>query len=83
MIATENLESRLNQKDYEMKYQIVRASDMYELIDRVNAYIEHGWKPQGGVNSMYVPITGIFEWTQAIIKDRDEKSHDSSTFVDR
>lgn len=56
-------------------YVIAEATDMYELIERVNAYLDHGWNLQGGVSMTVVPQNGTrceyARWMQAMILEKE------------
>ena len=40
-----------------MKYEILSATKLPRLEDKVNSYIRDGWKPLGGVSVVAVPST--------------------------
>lgn len=46
-----------------MNYVVLCKSDLYSLINKVNEYLDKGWRPQGGV---CVTPDGVF---QAMVKD--------------
>lgn len=61
-----------------MEYIVVKKTDAMELVTEVNAWINKGWKPSGGVSIAFGRIrntTGSKSWTevlfhvQAMIKD--------------
>lgn len=51
-----------------MRYKIVKAESCYELEEKVDDMIKHGWKLQGGVSFVY--HSSFREtWAQAMKKD--------------
>ena len=53
-----------------MKYIILDDFEINNLQEKVNAYLEKGFKPIGGVSA--VPQKdGFIEYLQAILKDED------------
>lgn len=50
-----------------MKYRIVTASREYALNLKVNALIEEGWVPQGGVSVVFYDAFNE-TWSQAMVK---------------
>lgn len=51
-----------------MKYRVVSEESEYELANRVNKWIEDGWRPQGGLSVVYYGI-GSAIWAQAMVKN--------------
>lgn len=50
-----------------MQYDVIKASNEYDLKLRVNEAIKKGWKPQGGIA---FAISGWSEtWIQAMVKE--------------
>lgn len=58
-----------------IKYVVVSAPDMYELIDRVNGYLDHDWKLQGGVSFTVIPAiyhkAESHVWMQAMVLEKE------------
>lgn len=51
-----------------MKYRVVSEESEYELANRVNKWIEDGWRPQGGLSFVY-HSSYKETWAQAMVKD--------------
>ena len=82
-----------------MKYKLVHGEDEDELTERVNAAIQEGWAPQGGVIALintfsknHYPYRGgeievwephIDEWHQSMVITEPDDSDTQSVSVDR
>lgn len=54
-----------------MEYTVVKENNLDELIRKVTALIEQGWKPQGGIAAAIIaPIAKIYIFYQAMIKEQ-------------
>ena len=51
-----------------MKYRVVSEKSEYELANRVNKWIEDGWRPQGGLSFAY-HSSYKETWAQATVKE--------------
>ena len=51
-----------------MKYQIISATSISDLIERVNKVISQGWKPPGGV-AVVIEESGTARFLQAVLND--------------
>ena len=53
-----------------MKYDVVEAETLFVLIQKVNALIEEGWEPQGGISTIAIHIAYSlnYKYSQAMIK---------------
>ena len=51
-----------------IKYRVVSEESEYELANRVNKWIEDGWRPQGGLSFVY-HSSYKETWAQAMVKD--------------
>jgi len=52
-----------------MEYMVIKKTDANELIEEVNAWINKGWKPTGGVSIAFGRIrsaTGAKAWTEVL-----------------
>ena len=57
-----------------MQYQILSARSVDELQQKVQAMLEQGWRPTGGiaVSAAYSPAAGtiVREYVQAVVRDQ-------------
>lgn len=51
-----------------MRYQVVKDNSYITIEEEVNRLIKLGWKPQGGISSVYLPKSG-FCLFQAMVKE--------------
>jgi hypothetical protein len=51
-----------------MNYHVVEADSLTDLINSVNGYIDHGFRPIGGVMSTRPRVSGQLYFYQAIEK---------------
>lgn len=51
-----------------MKYRVVSEESEYQLANRVNKWIQDGWRPQGGVSFVY-HSSYKETWAQAMVKE--------------
>lgn len=52
-----------------MEYSIVQAYTEKGLVELVNELIKEGWRPVGGVSSIYIAEYRGYEFYQALIKE--------------
>lgn len=55
-----------------MKYEVLRRGTADELVEAVNAYLNTGWEPLGGVTGIHCNADeqwpAEFIWCQAVVK---------------
>lgn len=52
-----------------MQYQVIFVANSKHLKEKVNDFIEKGWKPLGGVSMTYDPEDDTICFAQAMIKE--------------
>lgn len=54
-----------------MNYQLITSGDAKELVEMVEAYLDSGWKPQGGIATSNLPECHTLIYSQAVVKEKD------------